>query len=147
MTGSSNEMPPPQWAALDRHALAMSIWFAVGFVAFSLITHGVLALSPWAVAGGFAAVFAGFVGHVIINAVCRTTFTVREIALGLVVYVLGLVWFLLSMLVGAHAVVALFLPFSVGFLAILVTVVFYMVTHFGVRGAFDAFDVVRSFRA
>jgi hypothetical protein len=35
---------------------------------------------------------------------------------------------------------------SVGFLALFAAVLFYMITHFGVRRVFDAFDVISDFR-
>jgi hypothetical protein len=39
-----------------------------------------------------------------------------------------------------------FLAMSLGLLAVGAAVIFYMVTHFGVRRVFTAFDVVRDFR-
>ena len=142
---SSPDEAPPEWAALDRHALVMSIWLAAGFVALALLTRGVLAASAGLVIAAFAVVIAGFAGHVIINAVCRTLFTVGEVALALVIYGIGLVWFLLSLLFGSDPVLAVFGPLSIGFVVLAVVVIFYMVTHFGARGAFRAFDVISDF--
>lgn len=132
-------------SVLDRHALVMSIWLAIGFVALALLARGFREGGMIFVFGGFGTVIAGFVGHVITNAVTCTRFTSREIALGLVVYALALIGFLLALLVGSEAVLARFVPLSIGFLALAVVVVFYMVTHFGTRGAFRAFDVIRDF--
>lgn len=133
------------WAVLDRHALVMAVWLALGFLALSLLARGVLARDPWLVSAGFATVVAGFAAHVIINAVGGTRFTPREVALGLVVYGLGLSWFLLSLLFRNEVALELFVPLSLGFLAVTAAVIFYMLTHFGVRGAFTAFDVIRDF--
>lgn len=142
---SSPDEAPAEWSVLDRHALVMSIWLAAGFMALALLARGFLATSAPLVVAAFAVVVAGFVGHVIINAVGRTLFTPREVALALVVYGLGLVWFLLSLLLRSDPVRALFVPLSAGFLVLAVVVIFYMVTHFGARGAFRAFDVISDF--
>lgn len=136
---------PGTWAALDRHALVMSIWLAIGFVAIALLARGFETTEATPVLGAFAVVIAGFVGHVIINAVSHSRFTPRENALGLGVYALGLIGFLLSLLLGGEAIHALFVPLSVGFLVLALVVIFYMVTHFGARGAFRAFDVISDF--
>lgn len=134
------------WAALDRHALVLAIWFPAGFVGALLMLHGYLLTAPWIVFGGFGAALAGFAGHVVVNAVYRTPFTVYERALGIVVYGVGLVWFLIALLLAVGQAGQLFVPFSLGFLAVLTGVVFYMLTSYGTRGAFDAFDVIREFK-
>ncbi len=146
MTGDRRDASGEEWARLDRHALVMSIWLAAGFVAVALFVHGCSELASLPVIGGFTAVLAGFIGHVIINVVGGTTFTVREVALGLVVYGVALLWFMLALLFGSESVEALFFPLILGFISLPVAVIFYMVVHFGVRGAFDAFDVIRDFR-
>jgi hypothetical protein len=133
------------WARLDRHALVMSIWLALGFVAAALLARGFHTAEPLPVYGAFTVVIAGFVGHVIINAVSRTLFSAREVALGLVVYAVALVGFLLALLLRSEPVLALFVPLSIGLLVLAVVVIFYMVTHFGARGAFRAFDVISDF--
>lgn len=133
------------WERLDRHSLVMSIWLAIGFVAIALLARGLQTTEAAPVLGAFGIVIAGFVGHVIINAVTGTRFTAREIALGLVIYALGLVGFLLSLLLHSRAVLALFVPLSAGLLVLALAVIFYMVTHFGARGAFRAFDVISDF--
>lgn len=138
--------PEPDQSALDRHALALAIWLSAGFIATVLLVHAFDGGSPWTAAGGFAAFLAGFVAHVIVNAVWRTGFTPRELALGLCLYGAGLVWFLLALLFGSVAAEHLFVPVGLGFLAILIAVVFYLVTYFGVRRAFEGFDVIRDFR-
>ncbi len=138
--------PDPDHSALDRHALAMGIWLAAGFLAVVFLIHAFGGGSVWAAAAGFAVLLAGFGAHVIVNAVWRTGFTPRELALGLCVYGAGLVWFLLSLLLGSAEAVRLFVPVGLGFIVILIAVVFYLVTFFGVRRAFERFDVIREFR-
>lgn len=131
--------------ALDRHALVMAAWLAVGSVAAALFHYGLGKGGALFILLGFAAIVAGFVAHIVVNAVYRTTFTPRELALGLVVYAACLIAFgagaLLSPAVGKH-----FVLISLGFLAVFASVLFYMITHFGVRRVFEGFDVIRDFR-
>ena len=136
---------PDAWGRLDRHALVMSIWLAIGFVAVALLARGLQAMEAIPVFGAFTVVITGFVAHVIINAVSHTHFSAREVALGLVVYALGLIGFLLALLLRSEPALALFVPLSIGLLVLAVVAIFYMVTHFGARGAFRAFDVISDF--
>lgn len=139
--------PLSRTTALDRHALVMAIWLAFGLVAATLFSYGA-GLGGWPfILAAFAALFAAFVGHVIVNAVYRTTFTARELGLGLVLYAAALLGFVIAALFSVPFVEKEFASISLGFLALSAVVVFYMITHFGVRRAFDAFDVIRDFRA
>lgn len=140
------ETPDPGHSDLDRHALVMGVWLATGLLAAVFLIHAFGGGSVWAAAAGFAVLLAGFGAHVIVNAVWRTGFTPGELALGLCVYGAGLVWFLLSLLLGNVEAARLFVPIGVGFIVILVAVVFYLVTFFGVRRTFERFDVIREFR-
>lgn len=139
--------PLTKTQALDRHALVMAIWLAFGFVAIVLFHYGTGTGGLPFILAAFGVILAAFVGHIIVNAVYATTFTARELALGLVFYAGALVACGLAALFvpgfGARNV----LPLSLGFGAIFVGVTFYMITHFGVRRVFDAFDVIRDFRA
>jgi hypothetical protein len=133
--------------AVDRHALVLAIWLGFGLVAVALVELG-LSLGSWMVAGGgFAAVVAAFIAHVIVNAVHRTLFTAKEVALGLVIYVAALLGFVFAALISARFRDGFFLPGSLGFIAVLAAVVFYMITQFGLRRAFESFDVIRRFRS
>lgn len=133
-------------AVLDRHALVMAVWLALGLAAAMLLHLG-LGTGGWAaVAAGFALLLAAFVGHVIVNAVYRTTFTRRELALGLVVYGVALVTLCLAALLVPGFRDQSFLPLFLGLVAFGVCVVFYMITHFGVRGVYTAFDTIADFR-
>jgi hypothetical protein len=132
---------------LDRHALVMAVWLSFGLVSITLLNYGVGAGGTPFILLAFAAIFAAFIGHVIVNAVYHTTFTPRELALGLVVYATGLVAFGAAMLLAPGFGARHFLAISGGFIAIFAAVLFYMITHFGVRRVFNAFDVVSDFRA
>ncbi len=124
----------------------MAIWLAFGFIALALFDSGLGAGGAPAVVAAFGMILAAFVGHVIVNAAYKTTFTRGELALGLVLYGAGLVVFGFATLLSPAFSARQFVPFSLGFLAVFVSVVFYMITHFGVRRVFTAFDVIRDFR-
>lgn len=131
---------------LDRHALAMAIWLSLGLVAAALFSYGFGAGGELSILLAFAALIAAIAGHVIVNAFYRTTFTARELALGLVLYAAGLVAFGLAVILGRRFADQHLVAMSVGFLALFAAVLFYMITHFGVRWVFEAFDVISDFR-
>jgi hypothetical protein len=133
--------------ALDRHALVMALWLALGFVAVAVLDYGFGAGGWPAIAAAFGVVLATFAGHVIINAVYDTAFTRRELALGLVLYAAALVASALAALLIPEFAARNFLPLSLGFVAIAAAVILYMITHFGLRGSFEAFDVISDFRS
>jgi len=133
--------------ALDRHALVMTIWLSLGFAAAVLLHLGLSSGRTAAILGAFGVLVAAFLGHVVVNAVLGTRFSTRELALGLVLYGAALLAFGLAILLAPGFASRAFWPVSGGFALLLVVVVFYMITHFGVRGAFEGFDVIRSFRA
>jgi hypothetical protein len=132
---------------LDRHALVLTIWLTAGFIAATLFHFGLGPGGPPFILAAFAALIAGFVGHIIVNAVIGSGFTARELALGLVLYAVGLIVLGAVTLASRQFAATAFLPTSIGFLAIFATFIFYLVAHSGVRSTFEAFDVVRSFRA
>jgi hypothetical protein len=82
---------------------------------------------------------------VIVNAVAGTTFTRRELALGLVVYFAWLVWLGVATLFVPGFRDHAFILLVSGLLAVGACVLFYMITHFGVRVVFDAFNVIGNF--
>src|SRR5258708_27540199 len=140
-------MADRELSAVDRHALVLAIWLAFGLVAVALVELG-LRLGSWMIAvGGFAAIVAAFTVHVIVNAFSHTLFTPKEVALGLVLYVIGLLGFALGALLSPGFRDGFFLPGSLVFIAVPAAVVFYMITHLGLRRAFESFDVIRRFRS
>ena len=132
--------------ALDRHALVMGVWLALGLIGALLLHYGLGTGGLPAVAAGFAAVLTAFFAHVIVNAVYATTFTRRELALGLVMYLAGLLALCLAALSSADFRDHGFVPMAVGLVGTGAVIVFYMVIHFGIRGVFDAFNVIGDFR-
>jgi hypothetical protein len=133
-------------ASLDRHALVLSIWLALGFVATALFEYGIGAGGAAYTLAGFLVVIVAFVVHVIINAVLDTTFSPREFALGLVVYATGLLAFGAAVWLDPEFRVRQWVPVSLGFFAVFASVIFYLVTAYGVRRTFNEFDVIRDHR-
>lgn len=130
-------------ARLDRHGLVMAVWLPAGFVALALFHYGVGGAGPLWVALGFAAILAGFAAHVVVNAVLRTGFSPAEVALALVLFLAGVLAFVLATLFSEGFAEHNFLVVVGGMAALAAVVIFYMVTRAGPRGAFEAFDVIR----
>jgi hypothetical protein len=140
MTGAN---PSQRSRKLDRHALVMAFWLPAAVVAVALFHHGFGPGGPWWVAGGFAAVLAGFGAHVIVNAVTGTGFTAREVALGLFAYALAALALVLSVLLTPGFDGGDFWPGALGLMALAAAVLLYMVIRHGPRGAFERFDIIR----
>ena len=128
---------------LDRHALVLAVWLPAGFVALGLFHYGFGVGGAWWVAAGFAALLAGFVAHVIVNAVLGSSFSARESGLGMVVYAMGLVALVLAVLIGDGFAKEFLLPVAGGMIALLLAAVSYLLTRFGTRAAFEKFDSIR----
>jgi hypothetical protein len=144
MTGVT-PMSDPEMRALDRHALTTTIWLCCGFVAAACFSYGFGAGGVLFVACGFTVILAGFIAHIIVNAVHDAYFTSRELALGLIAYAVALVSFGLALLLSQDFARRQFLPVSLGLIIVPATVLFYMIVHFGVRRTFESFDVIRRF--
>jgi hypothetical protein len=129
---------------LDRHALVMAIWPAFGLIAAALVSYGFRADRAEFILAGFLAVIGGFISHVIVNAALGTGFTRKELGLGLVLYAAALLLFGLGTLFSPE-IRGHFLMVSLGFVGTFIAAVFYLITHFGVRQAFTAFDTIRDF--
>ena len=137
--------PDNAYGHLDRHALVMTIWLPVGFIATIVGHRGFLLEDGWWVLAAFGAVLAGFACHVIANAVLGTDFTVREVALGLVLFVALMLGLGLATLLVDGFAARFLLPVAGGMAMLVAAVAFYMITRYGVRSAFDKFDVIRDF--
>jgi len=131
---------------LDRHALVMGIWSALGFVAAILLHYGLGAGGWIGIAAGYACLLAAFLGHVIVNAVYQTVFSRRELALLLVVFLASLVALCLAALLAPDFRDRGFVPLVAGLAAVAAVVLGYMTIHYGVRAVFDAFNVIGDFR-
>ena len=131
---------------LERHALVMALWLPMGFVALWLFHYGFGAGGAWWIGAGFGTVVVGFVAHVMVNAVLGTGFSGREIALGLVLFGLAVIALILAVLFDPAFAARFLLPVALGLIGLAAAVVFYMVTRFGTRGAFQRFDIIRDNR-
>lgn len=139
------EMTDHELKSLDRHALVTALWLGFAFLAVTLLKLGIEYANLWALSLGFASVLAGFIAHVLVNIVFRTLFTPREVALGLFVFAICLLWFGLAVIFYPQHRISLILPIALGFVALTTAVLFTMITWLGVRGAFDSFDIIRRF--
>lgn len=133
--------------ALDRHALVMACWLAAALPAAILFDYGFRQGGAPYMLSGFAVVLAGFAAHVIVNAVYATGFSPRELGLGLIIYGTGLIAFVILSLVSASFAARNFMPLSIGFIATGAVVIFYLITRYGARQAFEGFDAIRNFRS
>ena len=127
---------------LDRHALVTAVWLPLGLVALILFRLGTDEGAGWLL-GGFGALLAGFLGHVVLNAALGTDFTRGEVALGLALFLGALLACGLALLLVDGFADRFFLPLALGFGGLAAAVILYMVTRYGARGAFQGFDVVR----
>jgi hypothetical protein len=137
--------PETAYDRMDRHALVIAIWVAFGFAAVVLTNYGLGSGGAMFLFAGAGSVILGFLGHVIVNAVYGTTFTPRELALALIVYVVCLISFGVATLFDPDFASRNFLALSANFIVIGGVVITYMILHFGVRRTFQAFDVIRDF--
>jgi hypothetical protein len=132
--------------ALDRHALILAIWLPLILVAATAFHYG-FAAGGWPFIGvGFVVLLTAFIGHVIVNIVFGTQFTPREVALGLVVYGVSVLGFVLAMLLSSSFESLYAVPVSLGLLGMASAIVIAMILWLGLRGAFESFDVIRRFK-
>lgn len=131
----------------ERHGLILSLW--IGFASMAVILfHLGLTKDNWIfLSAGFALFLAGFIAHIIVNAVAGTGFQTREAILGLFVFALGILAFLISVVIGVEYSTENFLTISSGLVLILVMIIFYMITKNGLRDAFDQFNIIKSFNS
>lgn len=132
-------------SSLDRHALVMALWLGFAFLSVTLLKLGIEHASWWALGLGFASVLAGFIAHVLINVAFGTRFTQKEVALGLSVFAISLLWFGLAVIFYPQHRANLFVPIAIGFVTVTASVIFTMITWLGLRGAFESFDIIRRF--
>jgi len=126
---------------LDRAVFVFCNWLVFGLIGLGFTLEGSTRGDLIIGLIGIAGVVAGFVGHMVINQAYSTSFTMGEVALGLVLFALGSVVFILSWMIGALSLAG----FQIGLtlLAVLVGGFFaYVVTRYGVGGAFKKFDVI-----
>lgn len=95
---------------------------------------------------GFAILVAGFVAHVIINQLYGTGFTTGEIVVGFIAFDVALLSFMGAWISSPHLGGARVITALAGFGALVLCFVAYLVTRYGLKGAFSMFHDVRHHR-
>jgi hypothetical protein len=138
-------LPNEKVEQIDRHALVSATWIACGFVAVTLIHYGLRSGGPVWILSGFVAALAGFVAHIIANAVLGTDFSPREVAVGLVAVGCAVVATGISALLTSGPSVGRLFALAGGLAGLSAAAIAYMVIRYGIRDAFEKFNVVRNF--
>ena len=131
--------------ALDRHALALTIWLTAAVAAAALYHFGAASGGSPFIIAAFLVVASAFAGHVTVNVVLGRGFSAGELALGLVLYGGALITFGIATLASPGFAARAFVPTSLGFVGLFATFMFYMVVKSGARLTFESFDVIRRF--
>tara|TARA_R110002126_G_scaffold48195_3_gene134436 strand:+ start:4761 stop:5186 length:426 start_codon:yes stop_codon:yes gene_type:complete len=130
-------------AKIEREVVVFSNWTIFGLVGLGFLLEGSTSDSFLVGTIGILAIIAGFSGHLIANHVFEQTFSKGEIALGLAVFALATLAFILTWLIAGLSQTT----FLIGVATFFVTVVglfVYLITRYGVGGAFRKFDVTSS---
>ncbi len=127
--------------ATHRRLAVASSWALLGPFALCLVLSGFTLPLPWAILGGFALLVAAFISHLVINAVFHSGFTTGEIVAGFVAFGIGLIAFIASVLAGPPMAAAQFAAAIAGFAALVLCFLAYLITKFGLKGAFSRFHM------
>lgn len=127
----------------EHHLAVMTSWGLFGTFGPAFIASGFSHASMVSGLLGFAILVAGFVAHVVINAIYRTDFSRGEAALAFVLFAVSALAFVIAWIAVPDFGTARAVTGLGGFAAIFATFVFYMVTRFGMRGSFEMFDEIR----
>lgn len=121
-----------------EHRLAvMTAWAFFGSFGVCLILSGFAQSSLLAGLSGYAMLIAGFIAHVIINAIYRAGFSQPQIALGLVSFTVGVLCYIASVLFSPGFGEIDVATGLVGFSALAATFVSYIIVNYGVRGSYQ----------
>lgn len=126
----------------ERRLAVVTCWSLCAPFALAFVISG-FAGSVVMGAIGFAILVVGFVAHVIINQLYGTGFTTGEIVVGFIAFDVALLsfmgaWIATPELGGARVITGL-----AGFGAIVLCFVVYLVTRYGMKGAFSMFHQAR----
>lgn len=127
----------------ERRLTVTTHWAFFGSFGLALAMTGFRSADVWFGLAGFALFGAGFAVHVLLNSLHRCTFTTGEVALGLVLYVLGLLSFAGSWIADPQFPASNIAIGLIGFGGLFGGFVAYMSYHHGVRGSIHMFDRVR----
>lgn len=131
---------------LEHRIIVFCNWAVFGFLGLGFLAEGAARDVYLIGLIGVIGVVAGFTGHIVINFVFQQSFSKGETALGLAVFSLSILTFVLNWLFVGYSDVDVLIGLT--FFATLVLGFFiYVVTRYGVRGAFNRFDVKRETRS
>ncbi len=125
---------------IERKILVFSIWAVLGFLGLGLILEGLAQDHYFIALAGILSIVAAFVGHIIVNAIFNQGFQPGEVALGLSVFGLVVLFFILGWITtdlsmsDYYTGITLFAVLIIGFIA-------YLSTRYGMRSAFSRFHV------
>lgn len=127
-------------AMVERDLLVFSIWAVLGFGGLALVLEGFSRDSYFVSLAGTIAIVAGFVAHIVVNAIFSTGFRPGEAALGISAFGALALAFIGGWAVGGLSPadywsgLTLFAMLAFGLPA-------YLSTRYGLRGAFSRFHV------
>lgn len=125
----------------EKRLAVMTNWAMFAPFGLCLILSG-SAGGQWLVSlGGFAAFVLGFIAHVIINAIYRTTFSQGEIVVGFIGFGVTVLCFIVSWLTTPTLAAGDVIAGIAGFAALIACFVVYLITKFGLKGAFSKFHI------
>lgn len=130
-------------AKIEREVVVFSNWTICGLVGFGFLLEGSASDSFLIGTIGILAIVVGFSGHLIANHVFEQTFSKGEIALGLTIFALASLAFILTWLVVGLSQTTFLIGVATFFFTVLGLLV-YLITRYGVGGAFRKFDVTSS---
>ena len=125
--------------ATERRLAVTSNWALFGSFGLCFVLSGfALPLVP-AILGGFGLFVAGFISHLVINAVFHHGFTTGEVVTGFVAFGVGLACFMGAVVLGEGVTGPEFAAGIAGFAALVLCFLVYLITKFGLKGAFSRF--------
>lgn len=127
----------------ERRLTVTTHWAFFGSFGLAFAMTGFRSADVWFGLAGFALFGAGFAVHVLLNALHRSSFTTGEVALGLGMYVVGLLSFAGSWIADPQFPATNVAIGLIGFGGLFAGFIAYMTYHHGVRGSIDMFDRVR----
>ncbi len=125
--------------ATHRRLAVASNWALCGSFGLCLILSGFALALPQAILGGFALLVAAFIAHLVINRLFRQSFTTGEVVTGFVAFGVGVASFLATALAGSGVGRTQFDAGLAGFASLVLCFLAYLVTKFGLKGAFSQF--------
>ncbi len=125
---------------LERGIIVFCNWAVFGIIGLTFLLEGVATDAYLTALAGIIGIVAGFIGHMVINVVFGQAFSLGETALGLAVFAISILIFILNWAFVGLSETDFFIGLTL--LSVLVTGFFaYLSTRYGIRGAFNRFDV------